>query len=152
MVKLLLGRSLFLVVRTRTREASSLQSSCCTTGWESPPAYGGAAAEADLCLLLSISIWDGKREGLHPAVLPSPLGWSFCLGQEEGAESRQGKCLIRGGENSAVALAKEQESPPFPLLCSCCRQGCPALSCFSHWAMAPSYIQITQMCCQGILS
>lgn len=107
----------------------------------SPPACGGAGAEAELCPLLSGRIWDGKREGSHPATLPSPLGWGFRLWQEEGAESRAGKCLIRGGENSAVALVKEQKSPPFPLLCSCCRQSCPASSCFNHWVMAPPYIQ-----------
>lgn len=36
----------------------------------SPPACAGAAAEADPCLLLGISIWDGKREGSAPAMLP----------------------------------------------------------------------------------
>lgn len=80
----------------------------------SPPARDGAAAEADLCLLLSIRIWDGKRKGLHPAMLPSPLGWEFHLRQE--AESGQGKCLIRDVENSTVA------SPPFPQAgLSCCK-------------------------------
>lgn len=111
----------------------------------SPPACGGAGAEADLCLLLSIRIWDGKKEGLHPATPLWPLGRGFHLWQEEGAEGGAGKCLVRGGENSAVALAKEQKSPPFPLLCSCC----PASSCFNHWVMAPPYIQF---CYPNVLS
>lgn len=45
----------------------------------SPPVSGGAGAEADFCLLLSVGIWDGKREGLHPATLLLPLGWGFHL-------------------------------------------------------------------------
>lgn len=71
-----------------------------------PPACAGAAAEAELCLLPSIRVWDGKREGLHPS--SSPRLW------DGDSTSDRRKGLRAGGENSAGALAEEQKSPPFP--------------------------------------
>lgn len=143
-----MGGCLLLVARPLA--ASSLQSSC-------PPPRGFRGAllpmaelqqkQPALCLLLSF----GRGRGKACSLPCSPHLWAgdSISDRSQGAESGAGKCLVGGEENSAVALAKEQKNPPSLLLCSCCRQSCPASSCFNHWVTALSYMQF---CYPNVLS
>lgn len=99
----------------------------------------------------------GQRRGAScPTMAPVTFGLgdfpseSGKEGWPGGREQEEAGACVRAGENSALALAKEQKSPPFPLLCSCCRESrFPASSYFNHWIMAPWYVQF---CYPNVLS
>lgn len=112
-----------------------------TPGWvgRSPAACGGAAAEGT-CASCSASV-SGVGRGRACTLPRSPGLWAADSASDRRKGLRAGGQMLDKGCGENSALAKEQQSPPFPLLCSCCRQGYPASSCFNQRVMAPSCIQ-----------
>lgn len=138
-----MGGSLLLVGRARPQEASSLQSCCLHHRGLRGALLPVVELEQKQTFACCSAAGSGMGRGKARTLPRSPRLWAG------DSVSDRRKYLIRGEENSTVALAKEQKSSPFPLLCSCCRQSCPASSCFNHWVMAPPYIQF---CYPNVLS
>lgn len=134
----------------QSQEASSLQSSCLYHG-----GLRGASCTWWSCSSSSRPVPAQHQDlGWEEGGLAScraPLAFGLGIPPQTGGRGweQAGQVLDRGGENSAVALAQGQKSPPFPLLCSCCRQGCPASSCLNHRVMALSYIVLLPKCAIG---
>lgn len=124
LVKLLFRRSLLLVVRTRTQGASSPQSSCLHHGGMRALLPVVELQQKQTCACCSAS-GSGMGEGRSCTLPCSPHLWAGDSPPDRRKGLRSGGASARE-EVGKMRLAKEQKSPPFPLLCSCCRQGCAA--------------------------
>lgn len=123
-VWLLLGGRLLLVVRASMEGASSLQSSCLPHRG----LRGALLPVLELQRKLTRACCSASASGMgRGRAQPLPCSPAFGLGIPPQIGGRGwgqvwGMYLVRDGENSAVALAEEQKSPPFPQA---------GLSCFS---------------------